>query len=128
MTEETVLANLQQICGMLGVIHRNRWIKWSSRRGSRQPLARAPASPFVRSREPWRKSTLDAPEFDKDAFAAWNALVSSDRARLLPRASLVREAKRLLEAQSIEAGRCPLCGQKVDQKCWREGSRARSSR
>jgi hypothetical protein len=28
----------------------------------------------------------------------------------------VREAKRLFEAQSIEAGRCPLCGQKVDQK------------
>src|SRR5262249_27973841 len=61
-------------------------------------------------------NALSTPEFEKDVFGAWNALVSSDRGRLLPRASLVREAKRLLEAQSIEAGRCPLCGQKVDQK------------
>ena len=40
--------------------------------------------------------------------------MSSDRARLLPRASLVREAKRLFESGSIDKGRCPLCGQKVD--------------
>src|SRR5262249_24195062 len=53
---------------------------------------------------------------DREVFAAGNAHVPSDRARLLPRASLVREGKRLLEAQSIEPGRCPLCGQKVDVK------------
>ena len=52
----------------------------------------------------------------KAPATAWNDLVSSDRARLLPRASLVREAKRLFEARSIEEGRCPLCGQKVDEK------------
>ena len=60
--------------------------------------------------------TLKTPDFEKNAFEAWNALVSSDRARLLPRASLVREAKRLFETRAIDAGRCPLCGQKVDDK------------
>jgi hypothetical protein len=59
---------------------------------------------------------LKAPDFNKTVFESWNTLVGSDRARLLPRASLVREAKRLFETQSIEAGRCPVCGQKVDQK------------
>jgi hypothetical protein len=58
--------------------------------------------------------TLSPPAFDKRAVEAWNVLVSSDRARLLPRASLVREAKRLFETGSIDKGRCPLCGQKVD--------------
>jgi hypothetical protein len=42
--------------------------------------------------------------------------MSSDRARLLPRASLVREAKRLFEAGAIDKGRCPLCGQTVDEQ------------
>src|SRR4029453_2762520 len=45
---------------------------------------------------------------------AWNDLVASDRARLLPRASLVREAKRLFETGSGDKGRCPLCGQTGD--------------
>ena len=36
--------------------------------------------------------------------------------RLLPRASLVREAKRLFDAGSIDQGRCPLCGQTMDHK------------
>ena len=58
--------------------------------------------------------TLSPPAFDRSAVDAWNDLVSSDRARLLPRASLVREAKRLIESGSMDKGRCPLCGQKVD--------------
>ena len=71
---------------------------------------------FVRSRKPpLGNQRARTPEFDKGA-GAWNALVSSDRARQLPRASLVREAKRLVEARSIEAGRCPLCGQKIAQE------------
>ena len=60
--------------------------------------------------------TLSPPALDRRAVDAWNELVSSDRARLLPRASLVREAKRLFETGTIEKGRCPLCGQKVDAK------------
>jgi hypothetical protein len=60
--------------------------------------------------------TLTAPGVDKKALEGWNALVASERARLLPRASLVREAKRLVESRSIEKGRCPLCNQKVDEK------------
>ena len=118
VTEETVLANLQQICGMLGSnppqsldqVVEPSWI-----------TAAVGASTSV-SASSDRESllteinALGTPEFDKGVLAAWNALVSSERARLLPRASLVREAKRLLEARSIEAGRCPLCGQKVDEK------------
>ena len=46
---------------------------------------------------------------------AWNDLVSSDRARLLPRASLVREAKRLFETGSIDKGRCPSAARRWTQ-------------
>jgi energy-coupling factor transporter ATP-binding protein EcfA2 len=118
VTEETVLANLQQICGMLGVtppqsldkVVEPSWI--TAALGASASVAASSDRENLVS----EINALGTPEFDKDAFAAWNALVSSDRARQLPRASLVREAKRLLEAQSIDAGRCPLCGQKVDQK------------
>ena len=118
VTADAVLANLQQICGMLGVkppqsldqVIEPSWITAAvgastsvSASSDRESLAA-------------EISALEMPEFDKDAFAAWNALVKSDRARQLPRASLVREAKRLFETQSIEVGRCPLCGQKVDQE------------
>ncbi len=58
---------------------------------------------------------MSAPAVDMRTLKGWNALVASERARLLPRASLVREAKRLVETQSIN-GRCPLCGQSVSEK------------
>ena len=87
-------------------------------RGSRRPLAPAQRRRFVRSREPpgGNQRARQLRSSTRRRSTAWNALVASDRARLLPRASLVREAKRLVEARSIEAGRCPLCGQKVDEK------------
>jgi recombinational DNA repair ATPase RecF len=118
VTEETVLANLQQICGMLGVnppqsldqVVEPSWI--TAAVGASTSVAASSDRENLLS----EINALSAPEFDKDAVAEWNALVSSARARQLPRASLVREAKRLLDAKSIEAGRCPLCGQKVDQK------------
>jgi len=118
VSEATVLANLQQICGMLGVdppqsldqVVEPSWIT---------AAVGASAGVSASSDREGLVADINAladPELDKDAFAAWNKLVSSDRARQLARASLVREAKRLLEAQSIEGGRCPICGQKVDQK------------
>src|SRR5262245_23283627 len=118
VTEESVLANLQQICAMLGVkppqtldqVVEPSWI--TDAVGASVSVSASSDREHLLA----EIKALDTPEFDQDVFAAWNALASSDRARLLPRASLVREAKRLLEAQSIEAGRCPLCGQKVDQK------------
>ncbi len=118
VTDDTVLANLQQICGMLGValpqsldqVVEPSWITTAVG-------ASAGVSPSSdRDSLLADINALETPAFDKNAFAAWNKLVSSDRARQLPRASLVREAKRLFESQSIEAGRCPLCGQKVDQE------------
>jgi energy-coupling factor transporter ATP-binding protein EcfA2 len=118
VTEEAVLANLQQICGMLSV---NPPRSLDQVVGPSWIAAAVGASSSV-SASSDRESlvadigTLETPEFDQDAFAAWNALVASDRARQLPRASLVREAKRLFETQSIEAGRCPLCGQDVDRQ------------
>jgi hypothetical protein len=118
VAEDAVLANLQQICGMLGVnppqslaqVVEPSWIT-AAVGASASASASSDRESLVAEIQ-----ALETPEFDKDTFAAWNALVSSARARQLPRASLVREAKRLLEAQSTEAGRCPLCGQKVDQK------------
>ncbi len=118
VSEEAVLTNLRQICELLGVdpprsleqVAEPSWI-----------TAAVGASANV-STSSGRENlvteigALKPPEFNKSGCEAWNALVGSDRARLLPRASLVREAKRLFEAQSIETGRCPLCGQKVDQK------------
>ena len=55
-------------------IHRNRWIRLSSRRGSRQPLAPVPAFPLrLTARVCWPKSrALKAPDFDKSVFEAWN--------------------------------------------------------
>jgi DNA repair exonuclease SbcCD ATPase subunit len=116
VTDESVLANLQQICGMLGVdppqslgqVVEPSWI--TSVAGASASVA----APSDRESLLSEINALEAPAVDKEALASWNALVSSDRARQLPRAALVREAKRLFEAQSIEAGRCPLCGQKVN--------------
>ena len=118
VTEETVLTNLQQICGMLGVnppqsldqVVDPSWI--TAAVGASGSVAASSDRENLLA----EIKALATPEFDKKVFAAWNTLVASDRARLLPRASLVREAKRLLEARSIEAGRCPLCGQNVDEK------------
>ncbi len=118
VTEDAVLANLQQICGMLRVkppqsldeVVEPSWIT------AAVGASASGSASSDRENLLAEINALGAPEFDKATFAAWNVLVSSERARQLPRASLVREAKRLLEAESIEGGRCPLCGQKVDAK------------
>ena len=118
VSEETVLTSLRQICGLLGVdppqsldqVAEPSWIT-AAVGASVNVSASSARENLVADIE-----SLKAPDFNKRVFEAWNTLVVSDRARLLPRASLVREAKRLFDAQSIEAGRCPLCGQKVDQK------------
>src|SRR5262245_34269950 len=118
VSEEIVLTSLRQICELLGVdppqslsqVADPSWIT-AAVGASANVTAWSGRETLVAAR-----GALKAPDFNKSAFEAWNSLVVSDRARLLPRASLVREAKRLFESQSIEAGRCPLCGQKVDQK------------
>src|SRR6185503_14428521 len=118
VSEETVLTNLSQICELLGVdtprsldqVADPSWIT---------AAVGASSSASASSGRDNLRAEIDAlkpPDFNKSVFESWNKLVVSDRARLLPRASLVREAKRLFDAQSIEAGRCPLCGQKVDHK------------
>ena len=116
VSDETVLANLQQICAMLGVeppqtldhVVDPSWLTTA--------VGASAAASEGSDRESLLAEikTLSPPAFDRRAGDAWNEIVSSDRARLLPRASLVREAKRLFETGSIDKGRCPLCGQKVD--------------
>ena len=118
VTEETILANLQQICGRLGVdppqsleqVADPSWLTAAvgASAPSEEPSARESVVAEIKA--------LSTPAFERRSADAWNDLVSSDRARLLPRASLVREAKRLFEKGIIEKGRCPLCGQKVDDK------------
>ena len=118
VTPEAVLANLQQFCEMLGVdppesldqVADASWL--SAAMGGGTGTAAASAREDVLN----EIGALTTPGIDKKAVEGWNSLVSSDRARLLPRASLVREAKRLVETRSIEKGRCPLCNQKVDEK------------
>ena len=118
VSEETVLTNLRQICELLGVeppqslnqVAEPSWIT------SAVGASASVSSSSGRENLAAEIGALKAPDFSKSVFDGWNALVVSDRARQLPRASLVREAKRLFETEAIEAGRCPVCGQKVDQK------------
>jgi energy-coupling factor transporter ATP-binding protein EcfA2 len=118
VSHEAVFASLRQICGMLGVeppasldqVADPSWLTGAIG-------ASAPDSETSdRDRVLAEIKTLTTPAFDRQAVDAWNGLVSSDRARRLPRASLVREAKRLVETGSVDPGHCPLCGQTVDHK------------
>jgi energy-coupling factor transporter ATP-binding protein EcfA2 len=117
VTHETVLANLQQICQGLGVEPPH------SLDAAIDPawLTSAVGASAAGSEASGRDSllteiqTLSVPTLEAGSLDAWNALVSSKRAQLFPRAALVREAKRIIDAQSI-SGRCPLCGQKVNEK------------
>src|SRR5262245_2797317 len=114
-SEESVLQNLQQICGMLGVeppgsldqVLDPRWMAG---------VAGVPA-PSGSDRDALLAEIgrLDTPPADKKPLEAWNKLVASEAARTLPHVSLIQEAKRLLASTSID-GRCPLCGQAVDEK------------
>jgi energy-coupling factor transporter ATP-binding protein EcfA2 len=118
VTHETVLASLQQICGMLAIdppesldqVSDPTWL--TAAVGASASASDAPDREGLLA----EIKALNTPAFDRRAADAWNELVSSDRSRLLPRASLVREAKRLVETGSMDKGRCPLCGQSVDHK------------
>jgi energy-coupling factor transporter ATP-binding protein EcfA2 len=118
VTEQTVLANLQEICRMLGVdppqsldeVVDPAWL--TAAVGASASVSEASGRESLLA----EIKTLPTPTFDQRAVEAWNDLVSSDRVRLLPRASLVREAKRLFETGSVDKGHCPLCGQAVDHR------------
>src|SRR5262245_5608733 len=118
VTPETVLANLQQFCEALGVgpPHTLDEVANPSWLTAAVGAAATASAPSDRESLMAEIRALAAPALDRKSLAAWNALVSSDRARLLPRATLMREAKRLVETRSIDKGRCPICGQTVDEK------------
>jgi energy-coupling factor transporter ATP-binding protein EcfA2 len=114
VSEETVLGNLQQICGLLGVdapqsldaVLDPRWMAGVA--GASAPSGEGRDSVLAEG------ATLDTPALDERAIEGWNTLVTSDRGRALPHASLIQEAKRLLGTARLD-GRCPLCGQAVDE-------------
>ena len=118
VSDETVLASLQQICSALGVDPPDTLEHVVDPSWLTTAIGASAAVPEGSDRESLLAEikTLSPPAFDKRAGEAWNQIASSDRAKLLPRASLVREAKRLFETGSIDKGHCPLCGQKVDHK------------
>lgn len=117
VTPETVLTSLQQICGMLNVdppqsldqVIEPSWLAAAA------GASAAGAEPSERENLLTEVKALSTPAVDKGKLDAWNALVSSERVRLLPRASLLREANRLLESRAL-AGHCPVCGRSVDEK------------
>ncbi len=118
VNHETVLANLQEICGMLGVdpprsldqVVDPSWLTGAVGASARVSAASDREGLLAEMR------TLSPSGFDRRAVEAWNGLAASGRARLLPRASLVREAKRLVDTGWADKGRCPLCGQTVDDE------------
>jgi energy-coupling factor transporter ATP-binding protein EcfA2 len=118
VNEDTILANLQEICGLLNVDPPRTLDEvidpsWLTRAvGASASVSDASTREGLLT----EVTALSVPAFDQRVVDAWNNLVSSDRARLLPRATLVREAKRLVEAGSIDTEHCPLCGQKVNAK------------
>ena len=118
VTHEAVLENLQQFCGMLGVDPPGSLEQVVAPAWLSAALGASAGDSASTDRESvlTEIDALSAPGVDQKALEGWNALVASERARLLPRASMVREAKRLVESRSIEKGRCPLCNQKVDEK------------
>ena len=118
VSQETVLASLRQICGMLGVDPPESLDQVADPSWLTGAVGASASSSGTSDRDTLLAEIkgLNIPAVDRRAVDAWNELVSSDRARRLPRASLVREAKRLVETGSIEKGHCPLCGQTVDHK------------
>jgi energy-coupling factor transporter ATP-binding protein EcfA2 len=117
VTHETVFTNLQQICGMLGVeppASLDQVVDPSWLTAAIGASATAP-EPSDRDSVLAEIAALTAPPFDMKALEGWNGLASSERALLLGRATLVREAKRLVDTRAID-GHCPLCGQKVDER------------
>jgi energy-coupling factor transporter ATP-binding protein EcfA2 len=118
VSQDTVLANLQEICRMLGVDRPQSLDQVEDPSWLTAAVGASASVSEASDRESFLAEIkgLNTPAFDQRTVDAWNDLVSSDRARLLPRASLVREAKRLFETGSIDKGHCPLCGQKVDPR------------
>jgi energy-coupling factor transporter ATP-binding protein EcfA2 len=118
VSQDTVLANLQEICGMLGVDRPQSLDQVDDPSWLTAAVGASASVSEASDRESFLAEikTLSAPAFDRRPLDAWNTLVASDRARLLPRASLVREAKRLFETGSFDKGHCPLCGQRVDER------------
>ena len=118
VTRDSILSNLQQICGLLNVdpprsldqVDNPEWL--TAAIGASAGVSETSDRESVLA----EIKALSPPAFDRRAVEAWNQLVSSERAQLLPRAALVREAKRLFETGSFDKGRCPLCGQAVDDK------------
>jgi energy-coupling factor transporter ATP-binding protein EcfA2/rubrerythrin len=115
-TPEGVLASVQQFCEMLGVDPPGSldqavdpaWLRAAVGATERdEPESQEHLLDDIRS--------LATPAIDAKLLKGWNALVSSERARLFPRASLVREARRLVETHPA-GGRCPVCGQSITDK------------
>jgi DNA repair exonuclease SbcCD ATPase subunit len=115
VTHEAVLANLQQICQMLKVDSPRSLDHAADPSWLTTAVGASAAGSDASDRESLLAEikALSTPALDTSGLDGWNALVSANRAQLLPRASLLREAKRLVEARSID-GRCPLCGQRVN--------------
>src|SRR5580765_736253 len=92
VSDDMVLINLRQICTMLGVdppqtLDQAVDPSWLT---AVVGASAAVSKGSDRERLLAEITTLSPPAFDRRAGDAWNELVSSDRARLLPRASLVR--------------------------------------
>jgi energy-coupling factor transporter ATP-binding protein EcfA2 len=115
LSEEALLGSLQEICGLLGVDPPGSLDQVVDPQWMTKVAGVPPAPPSDRDNVLAEVSRLEAPAAKGSPLEAWNDLVSAERSRELPRASLIQEAKRLLGTTSID-GRCPLCGQAVDEK------------
>jgi DNA repair exonuclease SbcCD ATPase subunit len=111
LTEESVLATLQEICRGLGVSEPDSLASvadpsWIAAVGGTGGGPGAPRLETLVS----SAAALRAPAVDEKPIRAWNQLLASPKGADLSRLALFREADALLASAAAAKG-CPLCGQ-----------------
>ncbi|HSF18908.1 MAG TPA: AAA family ATPase [Vicinamibacteria bacterium] len=114
LSEEAVLEQIQGFCANLG-IQKPRLLDDVVDPGWVRDAVGNLVAPSPGNRESLGAEirALERPHWDKAVLEHWKSLVEGERAAELPRVSLLREAKTLLETAGSD-GSCPLCGQKID--------------
>ncbi|HXV64056.1 MAG TPA: hypothetical protein VEK15_25375, partial [Vicinamibacteria bacterium] len=114
LSEEAVVKQIQGFCANLGIPQPRSLDDVVDPSWVRDAVGNlAAVSPGNRESLGAEIRSLERPHGDEAVLEHWKSLVEGERATELPKVSLLREAKTLLETAGSD-GSCPLCGQKVD--------------